>query len=240
MRGGAHPRAVALALDGQCVTVFEDPAHLAPRAHLGNGLAVLAVLRRRHVRSPFRHVPTRPQGELRSAHLAQFRLRSRRGIGGSGQRVARQFLHALQVVRHPGAHVPYTRRARESHDSAKDRASQGFSGCSRYGGEREVSSDGHSPAMDADHERQGSGREEEKEEWLAAHGGAPTHVVTFEPMYQIEVCIPPWEHPERQIARSAVAWGHEHEPGLRRRAPRRGRQSSPPTTRATRSRSTAQ
>jgi hypothetical protein len=49
--------------------------------------------------------------------------------------------------------------------------------------------------------------EEEKEEWLATHGGAPTHVVTFEPMYQIEVCIPPGDHPERQIARSAVAWG---------------------------------
>ncbi len=49
--------------------------------------------------------------------------------------------------------------------------------------------------------------EEEKEEWFAAHGAEPTHVVTFEPMYQIEVCIPPWEHPERQIARSAVAWG---------------------------------
>jgi len=49
--------------------------------------------------------------------------------------------------------------------------------------------------------------EEEKEEWLAANGGTPTHVVTFEPLYQVEVCIPPWEHPERQIARSAVAWG---------------------------------
>jgi len=49
--------------------------------------------------------------------------------------------------------------------------------------------------------------EEEKEEWFAAHAAEPTHVVTFEPMYQIEVCIPPWEHPERQIARSAVAWG---------------------------------
>jgi hypothetical protein len=49
--------------------------------------------------------------------------------------------------------------------------------------------------------------EEEKEVWLAAHGGEATHVVTFEPMYQIEMCIPPWEHPERQIARSAVAWG---------------------------------
>jgi hypothetical protein len=49
--------------------------------------------------------------------------------------------------------------------------------------------------------------EEEKAEWLASQGGAPTHVVTFEPMYQIEVCIPPWEHPDRQIARSAVTWG---------------------------------
>jgi hypothetical protein len=49
--------------------------------------------------------------------------------------------------------------------------------------------------------------EEEKQEWLTSHGTAPTHVVTFEPMYQIEVCVPPWEHPERQIARSAVAWG---------------------------------
>ncbi len=49
--------------------------------------------------------------------------------------------------------------------------------------------------------------EEEKEEWLAAHGEAPTHVVTFEPLYQIEVCVPPWEHPDRQIARSAIAWG---------------------------------
>jgi hypothetical protein len=49
--------------------------------------------------------------------------------------------------------------------------------------------------------------EEEKEEWLAAQGTAATHVVTFKPMYQIEVCVPPWEHPDRQIARSAVAWG---------------------------------
>jgi hypothetical protein len=51
--------------------------------------------------------------------------------------------------------------------------------------------------------------EEEKEQWLAAHGGTPTHVVTFEPMYQIEVCVPPWEHPDRLIARSAVAWGRD-------------------------------
>ena len=49
--------------------------------------------------------------------------------------------------------------------------------------------------------------EEEKEAWLAAHGEGATHVVTFEPMYQIELCIPPWEHPDRQIARSAVVWG---------------------------------
>ena len=49
--------------------------------------------------------------------------------------------------------------------------------------------------------------EEEKAEWLAANGAAPTHVVTFEPLYQIEVCIPPWEQPDRRIARSAVAWG---------------------------------
>jgi len=49
--------------------------------------------------------------------------------------------------------------------------------------------------------------EEEKQEWLSVHGGAATHVVTFEPLYQIEVCIPPWEQPDRQIARSAVSWG---------------------------------
>jgi hypothetical protein len=49
--------------------------------------------------------------------------------------------------------------------------------------------------------------DEEKEQWLAAHGDTPTHVVTFEPMYQIELCIPPWEAPDRQISRSAVAWG---------------------------------
>jgi hypothetical protein len=51
--------------------------------------------------------------------------------------------------------------------------------------------------------------DEEKEAWLAAHGDGATHVVTFEPMYQIELCIPPWEHPERQIARSAVVWGQQ-------------------------------
>ena len=51
--------------------------------------------------------------------------------------------------------------------------------------------------------------DDEKEAWLAAHGEEPTHVVTFEPMYQIELCIPPWEHPDRQIARSAVVWGQQ-------------------------------
>jgi hypothetical protein len=49
--------------------------------------------------------------------------------------------------------------------------------------------------------------EEEKRDWLAAHGGTATHVITFEPLYQVEMCVPPWEHPDRQIARSAVAWG---------------------------------
>ena len=49
--------------------------------------------------------------------------------------------------------------------------------------------------------------DEEKREWFATHSGAPTHVVTFEPLYQIELCIPPWEQPDRHIARSAVAWG---------------------------------
>jgi hypothetical protein len=47
----------------------------------------------------------------------------------------------------------------------------------------------------------------DKDAWLDAHGDAPTHVVTFEPMYRIELCIPPWEQPDRQIARSAVTWG---------------------------------
>jgi hypothetical protein len=47
----------------------------------------------------------------------------------------------------------------------------------------------------------------DKDAWFALHGDAPTHVVTFEPMYRIELCIPPWEQPDRQIARSAVAWG---------------------------------
>ncbi len=49
--------------------------------------------------------------------------------------------------------------------------------------------------------------EENKLAWLAAQRGLPTHVVTFEPMYQIELCVPPWEQMERQIARSAVTWG---------------------------------
>jgi hypothetical protein len=49
--------------------------------------------------------------------------------------------------------------------------------------------------------------DEEKSKWLAAHDGKPTHVVTFEPLYQVELCIPPWEQPNRRIARFAVAWG---------------------------------
>jgi hypothetical protein len=49
--------------------------------------------------------------------------------------------------------------------------------------------------------------DDEKRQWMATHGSDPTHVVTFEPMYQIELCIPPWEQPDRHIARSAVAWG---------------------------------
>jgi len=51
--------------------------------------------------------------------------------------------------------------------------------------------------------------DEEKQAWLAANSDGATHVVTFEPMYQIELCIPPWEHPDRQIARSAVVWGQQ-------------------------------
>jgi len=61
------------------------------------------------------------------------------------------------------------------------------------------------PRTQAMHERLWT--EEEKQDWLVANGGEATHVVTFEPMYQIELCIPPWEQPERQIARSAVTWG---------------------------------
>jgi hypothetical protein len=53
----------------------------------------------------------------------------------------------------------------------------------------------------------GAWSQADKDAWLAAHGDAPTHVVTFEPMYRIELCIPPWEHPEHQIERSAAAWG---------------------------------
>jgi hypothetical protein len=56
--------------------------------------------------------------------------------------------------------------------------------------------------------------DEEKREWYAAHGGAPTHVVTFEPLYQIELCIPPWEQPDRHIARSAVTWGQDMQRAL--------------------------
>ena len=49
--------------------------------------------------------------------------------------------------------------------------------------------------------------EEEKQEWLAAHAGEVTHFVAFEPVYQLELCIPPWEDAERQITRSAQTWG---------------------------------
>jgi len=49
--------------------------------------------------------------------------------------------------------------------------------------------------------------DEEKHEWMAVHGGTPTHVVTFGPLYQVEVCVPPWEQADRTIARSAVDWG---------------------------------
>jgi hypothetical protein len=56
--------------------------------------------------------------------------------------------------------------------------------------------------------------DEEKRAWYATHGGAPTHVVTFEPLYQIELCIPPWEQADRHIARSAVTWGQEMQRAL--------------------------
>ena len=49
--------------------------------------------------------------------------------------------------------------------------------------------------------------DEEKQAWLVEHGATPTHMVTFGPLYQVEVCVPPWEQPERRIARSAVDWG---------------------------------
>ena len=49
--------------------------------------------------------------------------------------------------------------------------------------------------------------DQEKQEWLAANGATPTHVITFRPIYQVEVCVPPWEQPDRKIARSAVDWG---------------------------------
>ena len=49
--------------------------------------------------------------------------------------------------------------------------------------------------------------EEEKREWLAAHGREATHLIAFEPVYQLELCIPPWEDAESNITRSAQAWG---------------------------------
>ena len=79
--------------------------------------------------------------------------------------------------------------------------------------------------------------DEEKEAWLAEHGDGSTHVVTFEPMYQIEICIPPWEHPDRKIARSAVVWG-QHMSQVFSAGKAALQPSGPPTTRATPSRST--
>ena len=76
---------------------------------------------------------------------------------------------------------------------------------------------------------------------VAAHGEAPTHVVTFEPMYQIELCIPPWEQPDRN-RRVRRGLGSEHERVFRPTGPRRGRVRDivvARTTRATRWRSTA-
>ena len=49
--------------------------------------------------------------------------------------------------------------------------------------------------------------EEEKAEWLAEHGHEATHLVAFEPIYQLEICIPPWEDADLHITRSAQAWG---------------------------------
>lgn len=65
------------------------------------------------------------------------------------------------------------------------------------------------PTMSEHMYDESSWSDDEKREWLAAHAGDATHVVTFEPMYQIELCIPPWEHPDRHIARSAVVWGQD-------------------------------
>jgi hypothetical protein len=49
--------------------------------------------------------------------------------------------------------------------------------------------------------------EEEKQNWLAAHAGEVTHFIAYEPVFQLELCIPPWEDVEHQITRSAQAWG---------------------------------
>lgn len=49
--------------------------------------------------------------------------------------------------------------------------------------------------------------EEEKQEWLSAHGREATHLIAFEPVYQLELCIPPWERADRYLTRSAQAWG---------------------------------
>jgi hypothetical protein len=44
-------------------------------------------------------------------------------------------------------------------------------------------------------------------------------VVTFEPLYQVELCIPPWEQPDQHIARSAVTWGQTMQRALDSRDP---------------------
>ncbi len=70
------------------------------------------------------------------------------------------------------------------------------------------------PTTSEQTDNQGIWSDEEKRQWIAAHGSAPTHIVTFEPLYQIELCIPPWEQPDRHIVRSAVAWGQEMQRAL--------------------------
>ncbi len=72
--GTAGAYAVALALNRQCTAVPEDPAHLAPRADLGNGLGVLGTVRHGFIDScahdcvPFPRRSDPPSwGELRSA-----------------------------------------------------------------------------------------------------------------------------------------------------------------------------
>ena len=57
--------------------------------------------------------------------------------------------------------------------------------------------------------------DEEKHAWLAAHGEGATHVVTFEPMFQIELCTPPGApRPPDRTVRGRL--GSTHEPGVLR------------------------